>query len=169
MTRPTRPAWDTYFMIIADAVSLRMSCDRARVGAVIVSADMRILSTGYGGAPSGLPSCDEVGHELVEINGRQSCVRTIHAEKNAIITAARYGVRLAGSMLYTTASPCRDCFMAALQTGIKRIVYGSEYVGGKAFDFVTAARDNEIGLLHLPIAEAIKNWTPPPHAVSVKP
>lgn len=163
----SRPNWDTYFMIIADAVSMRASCDRARVGSVIV-VDRRIMSTGYNGAPSGVPSCDEVGHDLVEINGRQSCVRVIHSEKNAIITAARFGVRLAGATLYTTASTCRDCFMAALQTGIKRIVYGSEYVGGKAFDFVTAAQRSGIELLHLPIAEALKNWTPPPHAVSVK-
>jgi len=164
----TRPDWDTYFLVIADAVSLRMSCDRARVGAVIV-VDKRIMSTGYGGAPSGVPSCDEVGHDLVEINGRQSCVRTIHAEKNAIITAARYGVRLAGATLYTTASTCRDCYMATLQTGITRIVYGSEYIGGKAFDFVAAAKANGIELLHLPITEALKSWTPPPHAVSQKP
>jgi len=164
----SRPDWDTYFMIIADAVSLRMSCDRARVGAVI-ALDKRIMSTGYGGAPSGLPSCDEVGHDLVEINGRQSCVRTIHAEKNAIITAARYGVRLAGGTLYTTASPCRDCFMAALQTGIKRIVYGSEYIGGKAFDLPGAAFANGIDLLSVPIAESLAKWTPPPQAVSVKP
>lgn len=163
-----RPNWDTYFMIIADAVSLRMSCDRARVGAVIV-VDKRIMSTGYGGAPSGLPSCDEVGHDLVEINGRKSCVRTIHAEKNAIITAARYGVRLAGSTLYTTASPCRDCYMAALQTGVKRIVYGSEYIGGKAFDLGAAAAMHSIELRHLPIAEALREWTPPPQAVSIKP
>jgi dCMP deaminase len=164
----TRPAWDPYFLIIADAVSLRMSCDRARVGAVIVSSDHRILSTGYGGAPSGVPSCDEVGHDLVEINGRQSCVRTIHAEKNAIITAARHGVKLGGGTLYTTASPCRDCFMATLQVGIKRIVYGAEYVGGKAFDLDTVCKTNGIELVNLPIVEALTHWTPPPHAVSVK-
>lgn len=155
-------------MIIADAVSLRMSCDRARVGAVIASADNRILTTGYGGAPSGVPSCDEVGHDLIEINGRQSCVRTIHAEKNAIITAARHGVKLGGGTLYTTASPCRDCFMATLQVGVKRIVYGAEYIGGKAFDLEAACTANGIALMHLPIAEALILWTPPPHAVSVK-
>jgi dCMP deaminase len=163
----SRPDWDTYFMIIADAVSMRASCDRARVGAVIV-VDKRIMSTGYNGAPSGVASCDEVGHDLVEINGRKSCVRVIHSEKNAIITAARHGVRLAGATLYTTASTCRDCYMAALQTGIKRIVYGSEYIGGKAFDFVAAAHQNGIALTHLPIADALTAWTPPPHAVSVK-
>jgi dCMP deaminase len=154
-------------MIIADAVSLRMSCDRARVGAVITVGN-RIMSTGYGGAPSGMPSCDEVGHELVDINGRQSCVRTIHAEKNAIITAARYGVKLAAGTLYTTASPCRDCFMAAVQTGISDIVYGSEYIGGKAFDLAKTAHDHGIGLHYIPIAEALKQWAPPPRAVSVR-
>lgn len=164
----TRPNWDNYFMIIADAVSMRASCDRARVGTVIASSDRRILSTGYNGAPSGLPSCDEVGHDLVEINGRKSCVRVIHSEKNAIITAAKHGVRLAGSTLYTTASTCRDCFMAAVQTGIVRIVYGTEYIGGKSFDLVKACSDNGIALQHLPLADALKNWTPPPQAVSIK-
>lgn len=155
-------------MVIADAVSLRASCDRARVGTVIVSADRRILSTGYNGAPSGLPSCDEVGHDLVEINGRPSCVRVIHSEKNAVITAARHGVRLDGSTLYTTASTCRDCFMAALQVGIKRIVYGTEYVGGKSFDLMKACVNNGIELHHLPLVDALKNWTAPPQAVSIK-
>lgn len=165
----SRPHWDTYFMIIADAVSMRASCDRARVGTVIASADRRILSTGYNGAPSGLPSCDEVGHDLVDINGRQSCVRVIHSEKNAIITAARHGVRLDGSTLYTTASPCRDCFMAALQVGIKRIVYGTEYVGGKSFDLAQACKSNGIELWHQPLVVALKHWTPPPQAVSIRP
>jgi dCMP deaminase len=164
----TRPEWDTYFMVIADAVSLRMSCDRARIGAVVVSPDHRILSTGYGGAPSGLPSCDEVGHDLVEINGRQSCVRTIHAEKNAIITAARHGVRLEGSTLYTTASTCRDCFMAVLQVGIKRIVYGAVYVGGKQIDINDLASKYGIEVVHLPLERAITAWTPVPETVSTR-
>lgn len=165
--RRPRPSWDHYFMIIADAVSLRMSCDRARIGAVVVSPDHRILATGYGGAPSGLPSCDEVGHELVEINGRQSCVRTVHAEKNAFLYAARYGVKLDGATLYTTASPCRDCALACLQLGIKRVVFGAFYIGGKGspLDMLHA---NGVSTTHLPVADALALWTPPPHAVSVK-
>lgn len=153
----TRPKWDEYFMIIADAVSLRMSCDRARIGAVIVSADRHILSTGYGGAPSGMPSCDEVGHDLVEINGRQSCVRTVHAEKNAIIYAARHGVRIDGATVYTTASTCMDCAMACIQAGIKRVVYAAEYTsarsGGK--DVLAMLRAAGVTTQHQPLAQRI--------------
>lgn len=162
-----RPDWHTYFMIIADAVSLRMSCDRARIGAVIVSQDHRILSTGYGGAPSGWPSCDEVGHELVEINGRQSCVRTIHAEENAIVTAARHGVKLDGSTLYTTASTCYACLKRVAQVGIKHIVYGALYTGGQSVDVERVANEHDIFMSYLPLEHALKHWAPAPPAVSI--
>jgi dCMP deaminase len=164
----TRPNWDNYFMIIADAVSLRMSCDRARVGAVIVSDDKRILSTGYGGAPSGWPDCDQVGHELVEINGRQSCVRTIHAEENAIVTAAKFGIKLDGGTLYTTVNTCYNCLKRVCQVGIKRIVYGAEYIGGASVDVQAVAKEHGIAIEFLPLASAVAQWTPAPHAVSVK-
>lgn len=163
-----RPSWDPYFMIIADAVSLRMSCDRARIGAVIVSPDHRILATGYGGAPSKWPSCDEVGHELMEINGRQSCVRTIHAEENAIVTAARHGVALEGSTLYTTASTCYNCLKRVCQVGIKRIVYGTEYIGGTSVDLHSIAKERGILMEYLPLVGALKFWEPAPASVSIK-
>jgi len=149
----TRPDWDPYFMIIADAVSLRMSCDRARIGAVIVSSDRRILSTGYGGAPSGWPSCDEVGHELVDMGGRQSCVRTVHAEENAIVTAARHGVQCDGGVLYTTAMTCYDCFKMSAQAGIQRIVYAAEYKSARSgtIDILKLAAERGIMMVHLPI------------------
>ena len=164
----TRPNWDQYFMIIADAISLRMSCDRARIGAVVVSAERRILSTGYGGAPSGWPSCDEVGHELMEINGRQSCVRTIHAEENAIVTAARHGVPLIGGTLYTTASTCYNCLKRVSQVGISRIVYGTEYIGGTSVDLQALAQKHNINMEYLPLGDCIKLWEPAPPAVSIK-
>lgn len=164
----SRPDWDPYFMIIADAVSLRMSCDRARVGAVIVSDDKRILSTGYGGAPSGWPDCDKVGHELVEINGRKSCVRTIHAEENAIVTAAKFGIKLDGGTLYTTVNTCYNCLKRVCQVGIKRIVYGAEYIGGASVDVQAVAREHGIAIEFLPLGKCIKLWTPPPASVSVK-
>ncbi len=162
----TRPAWDHYFIIIADAVSLRMSCDRARIGAVLTK-DNRILATGYGGAPSGLPSCDEVGHELVEVNGRQSCVRTVHAEKNAMLYAARYGIAMNGSTLYTTASPCRDCALAAIQAGVVRVVYAATYIGGRGSG-LDLLRHNDVEICHVSLEDALKHWTPPPQSVSVK-
>ena len=158
-----RPGWDAYFLIIADAVSLRMSCDRARIGAVIVSSDKRILSTGYGGAPSGVPSCDEVGHDLVNINGRESCVRTVHAEKNAIISAARHGVRLEGSTLYTTASTCHDCAIAVFQTGIRRVVYGQRYDSARSNgkDIVEMLQSYGVEMVYLPLENRLK-WEPAP-------
>lgn len=148
-----RPNWDDYFMNIAKAVSLRMSCDRAQIGAVIVSPERLILSTGYGGAPAGWPSCDEVGHELVEINGRQSCVRTVHAEENAITTAARHGIRLDGGTLYTTASTCYDCLKMVAQAGIKRILYGQQYDSARSgsVDIVKLANDRGILMFHHPV------------------
>lgn len=164
----TRPDWDSYFLIIADAVSLRMSCDRARVGAIIVSDDKRILSTGYGGAPSGWQDCYEAGHELVEINGRQSCVRTIHAEENAIVTAAKFGMKLDGGTLYTTVNTCYNCLKRVCQVGIKRIVYGAEYIGGASVDVMAVANEHGISIQYLPLADAVKLWTPAGPSVSVK-
>lgn len=165
-----RPNWDHYFMIIADAVSLRMSCDRARIGAVLVSSDHRILATGYGGAPSGMPSCDEVGHDLVEINGRQSCVRTVHAEKNALLYAAKHGVAVAGSTLYTTASTCRDCALACIQAGITRIVYAGTYVGARGGGETVFEMLESMGVkVHkLPLDEALRHWTPAKSTSSVQ-
>lgn len=150
----TRPDWNTYFMGIARAVSLRMSCDRAQIGAVIVSPEKRILSTGYGGAPSGWPSCDEVGHEFAEINGRQSCVRTVHAEENAVVTAARHGVRLDGGTLYTTASTCYDCARMVAQAGIKRVFFGQLYNSARSagIDIIELMTSHGIEMVHFPVA-----------------
>ena len=82
-----RPDWDSYFLKIAFAVSERSTCDRAFVGCVLV-LDKRILTTGFNGSPAGQAHCDEVGHLIVDGH----CVRTIHAETNAIIQAALHGV-----------------------------------------------------------------------------
>ena len=82
-----RPEWDIYFMKIAHVVALRSTCDRAFVGTVMV-LDKRILTTGFNGSPAGLPHCDEIGHLIVDGH----CVRTIHAEANAIIQAALHGI-----------------------------------------------------------------------------
>ncbi|TSC97089.1 MAG: dCMP deaminase [Candidatus Berkelbacteria bacterium Licking1014_2] len=128
----TRPSWDEYFMNIAQLVATRATCNRGSdlkfkpgfkgVGAVIVM-DKTILSTGYNGSPRGLVHCDEIGHEMVEGH----CVRTIHAEANAIAQAARNGVKINGATLYTTASPCYDCFKLSINAGIKEVVYGQYY------------------------------------------
>lgn len=126
----TRLPWDQYFMRIAVQVATRATCNRKHVGAVIVR-DKTILSTGYNGSPRGLPHCDDADHELKEMGGRKSCVRTVHAEANAIAQAARTGTAIEGAELYTTASPCYDCLKLIINAGIKKVIclefYDSRY------------------------------------------
>ena len=117
-----RPDWDSYFLKIANAVSERSTCDRALVGCVLV-LDKRILTTGFNGSPTGAPHCDEVGHLMVEGH----CVRTIHAETNAIIQAALHGVSTRGSTCYVTHFPCMNCAKALVNAGISRLVYSNPY------------------------------------------
>lgn len=114
---------DEYYMRVALSVALRATCDRRHVGAVIVCDD-NILSTGFNGAPRGLPSCDEVGHLLIDGH----CVRTIHAEANALLAAGAPRLRQPSLVtLYTTTYPCMWCMKQAIQCGVGRIVYGEEY------------------------------------------
>jgi len=117
-----RVDWHTYFMNIARQVASRSTCDRKHVGAVIVR-DRTILSTGYNGSIRGMPHCDEIGH-LME-NGH--CVATVHAEANAIIQAAKNGVRIDEADLYTTASPCWNCFKLVANAGLRTVYYGEFY------------------------------------------
>ena len=124
-----RVDWHQYFMNIASEVATRSTCDRKHVGAVIVR-DKTILSTGYNGSVRGLPHCDDAGH-MMEDN---HCVATIHAESNAIIQAARNGVRLEGADIYVTASPCWNCFKMLANAGIKNIYYGEFYRDDRIFN-----------------------------------
>lgn len=126
-----RPNWDRYFLDLCEAISRRATCDRGRCGCVIVK-DKRIMTTGYVGAPSGLPHCYEAGHDMRKMigdNGKitQHCVRTLHAEQNAIIQAARFGIPLQGSTLYCKMTPCRTCAMMIINAGIKRVVCEKRY------------------------------------------
>jgi len=131
-----RPDWDSYFMKIASAVSERSTCDRATVGCVLV-LDKRILTTGFNGAPTGQDHCDEVGHLMVDGH----CVRTIHAETNAIIQAALHGVSTRGATCYVTHLPCIHCTKALINAGISRIVYQDAYRTDEyAMAFLQAAR-----------------------------
>ena len=136
-----RASWDEYFMRIAHEVASRATCDRKHVGAVIVR-DKCILATGYNGSIRGLGHCDEEGHLMEDGH----CVRTIHAEANAIIQAARNGVRIDGADLYTTASPCWPCFKLVANAGVKRIVYGEFYRDDRIFDI---AKQIGIELVHV--------------------
>jgi dCMP deaminase len=129
-----RPSWDDYFMGIALQVARRSTCDRARVGAIIVK-DRRILTTGYNGSPAGLPHCDEIGHLMVAGH----CVRTLHAEQNAIIQAALHGVGVAGGTMYVTHQPCLTCAKMIINAGIRRVVYGGHYPDAHAVAFLQDA------------------------------
>jgi len=141
MSVSTRVSWDQYFMNIAREVATRSTCPRKHVGAVIVREKV-ILSTGYNGSIRGLPHCDEVGHLMEDGH----CVRTIHAEANAIIQAASHGVRLEGGDIYVTASPCWNCFKMIANTGIRRIVFGEFYRDERIFEVAQAL---DLSLVHL--------------------
>lgn len=117
-------------MNIAHEVATRATCDRKHVGAVIVR-ERSILATGYNGSLRGLAHCDDEGHLMEDGH----CVRTVHAEANAIVQAARNGVRIEGSTIYVTASPCWGCFRLIVNAGIARIVFGEFYRDPKIFEF----------------------------------
>ena len=141
MNKNTRVSWEHYFMNIAHEVATRSTCDRKNVGAVIVRKKS-ILSTGYNGSLQGLPHCDEVGHEME--NGH--CVRTIHAEANAIVQAARNGIRIEDAEIFITASPCYNCFKMIANAGIKKIYFGEFYRDERIREH---ARELGIELVHL--------------------
>lgn len=126
-----RPSWDEYFIELTRTVASRSTCDRGRSGCVIVK-EKRILTTGYVGSPPGMPHCDEAGHllrKVIDEDGqvRQHCMRTIHAEQNAIIQAAKFGTSLQGSTLYCKMEPCRTCAMSVVAAGIKKVVCEKRY------------------------------------------
>ena len=117
-----RKTWNEYFMDIAQLVATRATCDRKHVGAVIVR-DREILATGYNGSIGGAAHCDDVGHLMVEGH----CVRTVHAEINAIAQAAKHGHHINGAAIYVTARPCWNCFKVLANSGIKNIYYYESY------------------------------------------
>jgi len=125
-----RPSWDAYFMQLARLVSTRSTCMRRKVGAILVK-EKQIISSGYNGAPRGLPHCLEVGclrEQLGIPSGeRQEICRATHAEANAIIQAAFHGASTAGATLYCTTAPCTICAKMLINAGIKRIVYEDGY------------------------------------------
>ena len=130
-----RPSWDEYFMSIAEMVGTRGTCDRGRSGCIIVK-DKRVLVTGYVGSPAGLPHCDEAGHEMHKVthdDGTESmhCIRTIHAEQNAVAQAARIGVPLEGATVYCKMVPCYTCAKILMNSGIQRVVASKDYHSSK--------------------------------------
>jgi len=129
-----RPSWDEYFTDIMLAASRRATCDRGRASCVFVK-DKQILVTGYVGSPVGFPHCDDVGHDLRKSFNEdgtisQHCVRTVHAEQNAICQAARRGVPIDGSTVYVNMTPCRICAMLLINCGVKRVYALRKYHAG---------------------------------------
>jgi dCMP deaminase len=128
-----RPSWDEYFLKMAEMIGSRGTCDRGRAGCVI-TRDKRIISTGYVGAPVGLPHCDEVGHEMHTVTQEDGtvsrhCIRTAHAEQNAINNAARVGQAIEGGTMYCKMLPCYKCGQSIINAGIIRIVALKDYHG----------------------------------------
>jgi len=129
-----RPSWDEYFLEISRTVAKRATCDRGRTGCVIVR-DKQILVTGYVGSPVGLPHCDEIGHQMKSViheDGTESrhCLRTAHAEQNAICQAAKLGISINGSTLYAMMTPCPTCAKMIINSGISKIVCEKRYHEG---------------------------------------
>ncbi len=129
-------------MNIAQEVAKRSTCDRKHIGAVIVRGKT-ILATGYNGSIRGLKHCDEAGHEMEN----DHCVRTVHAEANAIVQSARHGIRLEDSEIFVTASPCYNCFKLIANAGITKIYYGEFYRDDR---IIKHAEQAGIILQHLP-------------------
>lgn len=121
MTDSSRIPWDTYFILLAKMASTRATCPRRRVGCVIVDRNKRVISTGYNGSAPGAPHCTDVGCDVCD----DCCVRTTHAETNAILYASKASLR--GSTLYCTDFACLDCAKRIVRSGIVELVYLRPY------------------------------------------
>ena len=135
----SRPSWDEYFMDIVRDVATRSTCRRRKVGAILVK-DKRIIATGYNGGPTGLAHCLEIGclrEQLGIPSGQQhELCRGVHAEQNAIIQAARYGVHTDVSVLYCTTQPCVQCTKMLLNAGVTEIIFSEGYPDGLALQLL---------------------------------
>ena len=138
-----RPDWDTYFLKLAMLASERATCPRMHCGCVLVK-DNHVLSTGYNGSLPGTPHCYDVGCLVVD----NHCVRTNHAEMNAICQAARHGMALAGATAYVTNLPCTACAKALIAVGIIRVVIFSDYHDSLAEHFF---QESGVKLVRLPM------------------
>lgn len=117
-----RIPWDQYFMLQAVLLSLRSTCTRLSVGAILVR-DQRMIAGGYNGSVSGDKHCIDDGCYMVDGH----CLRTIHAEMNAVLQCAKFGIPTDGAELYVTDFPCLQCTKMLLQAGVKKIHYLRNY------------------------------------------
>lgn len=147
-----RPSWDDYFMEVANAIAKRATCDRGRSGCVI-ARDRQILVTGYVGSPTGLPHCDDVGHQFKKVvhednKVTEHCVRTVHAEQNAICQAAKLGVSINGATLYCRMTPCRVCAMLIINCGVIRVVCERRYHAGEESEAMFRVAGVQLEYMH---------------------
>jgi dCMP deaminase len=149
-----RPSFDHVYMAIAEIVALRSTCLRGKVGAVIVK-DTRIVSIGYNGSPSGMAQCDQCG--CIIDSERGGCIRTIHAEQNAIAYASRIGIPIEGATIYVTISPCIDCAKLIIASGICRLVYLEEYRNSYALEYLSSS-GIETKLLNQGLSEIYRDF-----------
>jgi dCMP deaminase len=152
-----RPTWDEYFMEVANTIAKRATCDRGKSGCVI-ARDKQLLVSGYVGAPVGFPHCDVAGHQMKKITHEdgivtEHCMRTVHAEQNAICQAARLGISIQGGTLYTRMTPCRTCTMLIINCGIKRVVCERKYHAAAESEGMFAQAGVEIEYKHEGIQE----------------
>jgi dCMP deaminase len=142
-----RPSWDAYFAELVKAAATRSTCLRRSVGAILVKSN-RVLATGYNGAPKGLVHCDKTGclREKLKVPSgeRHEICRGLHAEQNAIIQAALYGVSIVGSTIYCTNKPCSICTKMIINSEIERIVYLEDYKDDLAEELI---RQTDIRIL----------------------
>lgn len=134
-----RLSWDEYFLSQAELVAQRSSCDRAKVGAVI-AVDRSCIATGYNGGVAGLDNCEDVGHKLEEGH----CIRTVHAEMNAIFQCARNGHAMNGATVYVTHYPCLNCMKSLAQAGVRRIVYRNDYRNHEFSEEIARLKEIEV-------------------------
>ncbi|MFH1013817.1 MAG: dCMP deaminase family protein [Thermoplasmatota archaeon] len=136
----SRPSYDEYFMKMAFLTASRSTCLRRKVGAVLVK-EKHVLSTGYNGPPKGLRHCDETGcmREQLSIPSgeRHEICRGLHAEQNAIIQAALFGISIKDSVLYVTNTPCVVCAKMLINAGVKEIIYEGEYPDNLAMEMLS--------------------------------
>ncbi len=129
-----RPGWDEYFMQIARTVATRATCPRAAVGCVLTRGH-RILTTGYNGAPRNVAHCTEVGCTM----SNDHCLRATHAEANAVVQGALYGISVDGAFAYCTHQPCVNCSKLLISAGVTKIVYESAYPDAVAAQLLAEA------------------------------
>jgi len=142
MKQIDRPGWDDYFLQLADLVATRSTCLRRQVGAVLVRNE-RIISTGYNGAPRGLKHCPDTGclreERQIPSGHRYELCRGVHAEQNAIINAAFYGIATQDSVIYCTNQPCIICARMIINAGIVKVVHRGNFEDALALQLMEEA------------------------------